>query len=317
MTRATYRRLSATTLASTVFVILWGAFVRATGSGAGCGSHWPTCNGEIIPRSPSAATLVELTHRLTSGLLGLLVIALVVAAFRTFPRRHPARVTSLVTLFFLVTEALIGAGLVLLELVAENKSLARGWWMAAHLINTFLLLGVTTLMTWYGQSDDAPRPRGPAAGRIGGGLVLLLAVGVTGAIAALGDTLFPATSLAHGLSMDASPGAHVLLRLRVLHPFIAGAAAAYLLWVAGTLASHAPTSVGKRMASWVGGLVLVQVVVGFANLALLAPWWMQIVHLLLADAVWIATVLLGAAVTGAPSTATEATPAAGATPLRS
>jgi heme A synthase len=294
-------------------VIAWGAYVRATGSGAGCGAHWPLCNGEVVPRSPTTATLVELTHRLTSGLLGLLVLALVVAAFRTFPRRHPARATSLVNLFFLVTEALVGAGLVLLELVADNKSLARGWWMAGHLVNTFLLLAVTTLMTWYGWSDAAPRLRGPAAGRLGAGLALLLAVGVTGAIAALGDTLFPASSLAAGVAMDMAPGAHLLLRLRVLHPFLASAAAAYLLWIAGTLASKAPTPTGRRLASWVGGLVLAQVVVGFANLALLAPAGMQIVHLLLADAVWIGTVLLAAAVTGsaaeARGTAAVAAPA--------
>jgi cytochrome c oxidase assembly protein subunit 15 len=310
MSRATYRRLSTITLVGTVLVILWGAFVRATGSGAGCGSHWPLCNGEVVPRSPTAATLVELTHRLTSGVLGVLVLALVFAAFRTFPRRHPARATSLVTLFFLVTEALIGAGLVLLELVADNKSLARGWWMAAHLVNTFVLLAVTTLMTWYGWSDAPPRVRGPAAGRLGGGLVLLLAVGVTGAIAALGDTLFPASSLAAGFAMDTAPGAHLLLRLRVLHPFLAGAAAAYLLWIAGTLMSKAPSPTARRIASWVGGLVLAQIVIGFANLALLAPVGMQILHLLLADAVWIATVLLGASVTGGPAlTAGRAVPA--------
>jgi len=301
MSRASYRKLSLTTLLATVGVILWGAFVRATGSGAGCGSHWPTCNGEIVPRAPNVATMIELFHRVTSGLLGFLVLGLVIAAFRTFPKGHPARGTSLATLFFLITEALVGAGLVLLELVAENRSLARGYWMAAHLVNTFLLLALTTLMVWYGHRDVRPRISGPWGGRFTVALVLLTLVGMSGAIAALGDTLFPSTSLAAGIAADLSPGAHALLRLRVIHPFLAGAGATYLLYLAGTLAGRAPSPAGKRLASWTGGLVLAQLVIGFGNLALLAPTWMQIVHLLLADAVWIATVLLAAEVTsGAP-----------------
>ena len=69
-----------------LLVILWGAFVRATGSGAGCGSHWPLCNGEVLPRAPALATLIEFSHRLTSGVALLLVIGLVVGAWRGFPR---------------------------------------------------------------------------------------------------------------------------------------------------------------------------------------------------------------------------------------
>ncbi len=302
-----YQRLAVATLVSTIAVVLWGAIVRATGSGAGCGSHWPTCNGDIVPRAPSTATLIELFHRATSGGLVILTIVMVVSAFRTFPPRHPARAAGVGSLFFLATEAAVGAGLVLLELVAENKSLARGWWMAAHLINTFVLLAWVALSVWFGWSDTRPRVRGPHATKLAVALTSLLAVGVTGAIAALGDTLFPAQSLAHRVAMDLSPGAHVLLRLRVLHPFVAGATATYLLWMTASLAGRAPSPTSKRLGGWLGGLVLTQVVVGFANLALLAPTWMQIVHLFLADAVWIATVLLAAATfsveAGAPASA--------------
>ena len=46
-----------------VLVILWGALVRASGSGAGCGNHWPLCNGQVIPVSPGWHTVIEFTHR--------------------------------------------------------------------------------------------------------------------------------------------------------------------------------------------------------------------------------------------------------------
>src|SRR5262245_62215656 len=76
------------TLGITIVVIVWGAVVRATGSGAGCGSHWPLCNGVVVPRSPSMATLIELGHRLTSGLALLLVLGLVIGAWRQIGRAH-------------------------------------------------------------------------------------------------------------------------------------------------------------------------------------------------------------------------------------
>lgn len=295
MQASTYRTVAWATLASTIFVILWGAFVRATGSGAGCGSHWPTCNGEVVPRTPTASTLVEYTHRATSGALMLLTLAMIVIAFKAFPKGHLARRASVVAGVFLVLEALIGAGLVLLEYVANDKRLARGYWVGGHLINTFLLTGAVTFSVWAGYVDAPLRFAGRFASRIVLGLVLLLAVGVTGAIAALGDTLFPAASLAEGVAHDLSAGAHALVRLRVIHPFLAAAGATYLLWVSGTLTSRGASERTRKVASWTSGLVIAQILAGFANLGLLAPTWMQLVHLLLADSVWIAVVSLGVA----------------------
>ena len=107
-------------LAYNLAVILWGAYVRASGSGAGCGAHWPLCNGEVIPRAPSIATLVEYSHRLTSGLALLGVVALMVWTWRVWGRGHPARRGALLSLIFILTEAAVGAGLVLFELVADN-----------------------------------------------------------------------------------------------------------------------------------------------------------------------------------------------------
>src|SRR6476659_8783610 len=115
MTRARFRSFAWATLGFTLAVILWGAYVRASGSGAGCGSHWPLCNGEVVPRAPALATIIELTHRATSGIALVLVAILVVAARKSLPKGHIARTSSVYSLVFILTEALIGAGLVLFE----------------------------------------------------------------------------------------------------------------------------------------------------------------------------------------------------------
>ena len=270
-----------------VLVILWGAFVRASGSGAGCGSHWPTCNGVVLPQSPTVHTIIELTHRTTSGLALLAIVAMLVITLRTTGRGHPARAMAWLSLLFVALEAGIGAGLVLFEWVAGDKSLARGFVMGAHLINTFLLLGALTLTAWYLRGEPRRRLPGGALGAlfVGSTLGVFLA-GASGGIAALGDTLFPSTSLAHGLAQDASATSHVFLKLRVLHPFLAASTAALLLWSARLA--------GGRFARILVALVLAQVAVGILDVLLLAPIPLQLVHLFLADAAWVAFVLLAA-----------------------
>jgi heme a synthase len=280
-------------------VILWGAFVRATGSGAGCGQHWPLCNGVPLPRDPSIATIIELTHRLTSGLALIGLLVLVVAVWRSRPAGHPARTAAAWSMLFMLTEAGVGAGLVLFELVADNRSMARALFMAVHLANTFLLLGATTLTArWL---EDRPvglsvAGRGGRAAILGGLAVGLVIVGVSGAVAALGDTLFPATSLSHALAQDLSPTSHVLLRLRVIHPSLAVVIAGALIVVAPRLpiedgGGRAMLGPGSRVALLAG----VQAALGALNALLLAPVWLQLVHLLVADLLWIAVVLLAAA----------------------
>ncbi|HEV2855324.1 MAG TPA: COX15/CtaA family protein [Thermoanaerobaculia bacterium] len=291
-----FARYAWITLAYNVAVILWGAIVRATGSGAGCGSHWPLCNGEIIPRAPRIETVIELSHRLTSGIALLLVVGLVVWAFRARPRGQAARKAAAFSLFFMLSEAAVGAGLVLFELVADNKSMARAMFMATHLVNTFLLLGAMTLTAHFASGGAPFRLRG--RGWLGGGIVLgtlgLLLSGVSGAIAALGDTLFPSTSLAHALEQDLSPTAHLLIRLRLFHPGIAVAAAVLAFYLALKLLNSRLGPGTDRFAWWTFGLVVVQILAGAVNVMLLAPVWLQIVHLLLADLLWIAFLRLGA-----------------------
>jgi heme A synthase len=283
-------------LAFNLLVILWGAYVRASGSGAGCGSHWPLCNGEVMPRARPVETLIELTHRTTSGLALLLVLGLVFWAFRFFPREHPARFGASLSIFFIITEALIGAGLVLFGFVANNDSIGRAAYLSIHLINTFLLLAALALTAWWATTGRALRLRKQGAlllilcACVVGALVL----GVSGAVTALGDTLFPGGTLLGGLKNDFSPTAHILIRLRVLHPTIAVAVSALLIFAARFSAQNRPGRMTKRFAWALALLVLIELCAGLINLLLLAPIPMQIAHLLLADLLWTSLVLLAA-----------------------
>jgi heme a synthase len=285
-----FRRFAWAVLGWNLLVVVWGAYVRASGSGAGCGSHWPLCNGEVMPRAPRLETIIEFTHRLMSGVALFAVIGLCIWAFRAFPRGHRVRWMATLSVAFLLLEALLGAGLVLFEYVDKNASVGRAIYLSAHLVNTQLLLAVLALTAWFarprpGCSTFTPR----ASAYFTIALPLALAVSVTGAIAALGDTLFPATSLSAGFQQDFSDTAHFLLRLRILHPILAVASGAFFLLAAIT-AIRAKTQTGWALA----GLVLIQLCAGAMNLALLAPVWMQLIHLLLADLIWIALVLTAA-----------------------
>lgn len=292
-------------LAYNVAVVLWGAYVRASGSGAGCGRHWPRCNGVVIPRSPSAETLIEFTHRATSGIALIAVVALLWMAFRRFGAGHPVRTGAAWSMALMLTEAGVGAGLVLLEYVAGNMSPWRAAWMAVHLTNTFLLLAALALTAWWASGGRRVRVRGQSlAGFLAlAPLVLVLLVGMTGAVTALGDTLFPKTSV--GLSS----GVHFLERLRIVHPVLAVFTTLFAIFAASRLRVLRPGRRTARLASGASMLMMIQLAVGVFNVALLAPVGMQIIHLLVADAVWLALVLLAASALGvedAPAAAVAA-----------
>jgi cytochrome c oxidase assembly protein subunit 15 len=283
-------------LAVNLGVILWGSVVRATGSGAGCGNHWPLCNGEVVPRAPELATRIEFSHRATSGLALILVAVLAVAVWRATAPGQPARRAAIASLVLILTEAAVGAGLVLFELVADNRSMARALFMGAHLVNTFFLLAALALTAHI--LGGAPAPRLQGAGRRAlpffAALATLLLVGSSGAVAALGDTLFPSRTLAEALAQDLSATSHVLIRLRVLHPALAMLFALGLFALAAPLAAEPSTPAAGRWARACLALVVAQSLAGFLNVALLAPVWLQVVHLLLADLLWISLVLLAA-----------------------
>lgn len=296
-------------LAYTILVILWGTVVRATGSGAGCGDHWPLCDGVVFPHAAQIATLIEFAHRLTSGVAVVLVMGLVWLAFRRFRARHPARRYAAAALFFTLTEGLLGAALVLFGDVGTNVSMSRVFILSLHLVNTFLLLASLAL-TAQSAGTEQPSPtfavetvpfQAPSRRLVfayAAGLIGALAIAVTGTLAALADTLFHATSLAQGFQWDFSASASPLLRLRIIHPVVAVLMGTFLMILAvHPLITPAPAT-AKRMACCLLALVLFQFCLGALNVILLAPLWTQVLHLLTADLVWISLVLLSAAMLG-------------------
>jgi heme A synthase len=249
------------------------------------------------------ATMVEFTHRLTSGVALVLVFVLAAWVFRERPKGHPARRAAAASVVLILVEAAVGAALVLFGLVAENESVARALFMAGHLANTFMLLAALALTAhWCGTNAPLRRDALRRDGWVFAlAFLLLLVVGKSGAIAALGDTLYPAQSLLAGLAQDLSPTASILVRLRILHPLLAVAGTLAVAFAAARVL-QSTTATAVRPSAWAAALLaIVQFGAGLLNLVLLAPVWMQIVHLLLADAVWIALVLLaGRALAVAP-----------------
>lgn len=293
-----FRRYAWATLGVTLLVIVWGAVVRATGSGAGCGSHWPLCNGAVVPLAPSVATTIEFVHRVTSGAVMIMAVWLVVAARRTFPAGHQVRRWATISLVFMLIEAAIGAGIVLLELVGDNASAMRATYVGGHLVNTLLLVGAITTTLWWAHrapSTQAPSTQAPstapqhqASSTTALFLCLcgMLVVASTGAIVALGDTLFPHASLAEGIAADLDPTSHFLIRLRIWHPIAAAVLAASVLW----LAWLSPIFQGEDQATprrLVVAAVFVQTGLGVINLLLLAPLALQMAHLLVSNLLWI------------------------------
>lgn len=273
-------------------VILFGAWVRISHSGDGCGSHWPTCHGEVVPTDPSTATVIEFTHRLTSGLCGVFGLALLAWAWRLF-RSGPVTRAVALTLLFIVFEGAIGAGLVLGELVASDDSVARAVVIALHLTNTLALTAFAALAAWRSQ-----RPQGPpflARRRLAFSvaLALVIATAMSGAVTALGDTLFPREAIVGqglfaGIRDDLSAGNHFLVRLRLLHPALAALAVGYLF---ALLSTEAEGNVWARAAMY---LTMIEVGIGFLNIRLAAPGWLQLAHLLAAQILWMALILAGA-----------------------
>lgn len=285
-------------LLMSVLVILWGAIVRVTGSGAGCADHWPLCNGELVPRAPALATVIELTHRVTSSLAGLLSLVVFGLSRRYFPVGSQVRRAAAWGLGLMLLEGAIGALLVKRGLVAKDASEARAVVVALHLCNTFLLLGVQVVTLQLARQSAVVRVRGRGSlpWLLGGALVLYLVLGASGAVTALGDTLFPATSLSQGVAHDFLPDAHFLVRLRFWHPLLAVLVGGLVVYLAQHLRATSPSRAAARWATLVTSAYIAQVALGSLNLLLLAPAAVQILHLLLADLTWIALVQLCVAV---------------------
>jgi cytochrome c oxidase assembly protein subunit 15 len=283
-------------LAYNVAAALWGAVVRATSSGNGCGDHWPLCNGVVLQTNPRLATMIELAHRMSSGLTLPLVLLLLVWTFRSTVSGHLARIAAIAAVVFTFNEALLGALLVLLRLTADNRSPARAVYLSLHLVNTLLMLGALALAAHFlsrGETFTRHTIRLTQLPLTVTGMTATLVLGVTGTLAALSDTLFPATSLSAAFAQDFSASGGWLLRLRILHPLTAVIAGLFICWL---LVRSIAFPSEHKPALLVLCLLVLQMGLGIADVTLLAPVWMQVLHLLGADLLWIALVLLAARV---------------------
>jgi len=297
---STYGRVSLSrfawfTHACNVAVILWGAYVRATGSGAGCGSHWPLCNGEFLPMTSQTQTLIEFTHRATSASSLVLVATLLIWSWRRTARSEFPRYSAAVAAILLFNEALLGAMLVVFEHVGMDRSASRAVFLSLHFGNTLLLVAALTLTAkWL---TNRPRPFASSAKWFERivlviGLFCVMATGMTGSLAALGDTIFPSATLKDALVQDFSSNSHALLRLRTLHPVVAVVAALYVLWMVRKLSKNREES--SAVLPFLTGTLLAQAALGTLNVLLLAPVWLQLTHLLVAEILWILLVLASA-----------------------
>ncbi|MGA7830526.1 MAG: COX15/CtaA family protein [Terracidiphilus sp.] len=294
------RRSAWAVLAYFIAVILWGTLVRATGSGAGCGGHWPLCNGTVMQHSASVNTIIEYTHRLTSGLSLFAVVGLLVWCYRGTVRGHLARISAVASLVFTLIEAILGALLVELGYTAQSQSPMRPAFLALHLTNTLLLLAALTLTAHLlgrnkGFLRGTVRLRAPfgAAATV----IVVLLVGVTGSLAALGDTLFPASSLGLALAQDFSATSGWLVRWRWTHPGIAFAASFFLVWLLVRAAQRKTQWDNRGLSALILLLLATVYTLGLLDVILLAPLWVQLAHLLAADTLWAALVVLTARLT--------------------
>jgi len=259
----------------TLLVILWGAWVRISHSGDGCGDHWPLCAGQVIPEFKQTKTWVEYAHRLMSGSYGLIVIYLFFK-IRTALVTPNTKKLSLALLILMITEALLGAALVKGQLVTTNDSLQRLIMMSFHQLNSFLLTGVTFYLYLSLKNE-------PVTTKIKTykpfGFFLFLAV--SGAIAALSTTLFPSISLFQGIVNDFSTDSHIFVRLRIIHPLLASLiATSFMAWL--YMKSHQRAAMEFLFAIFIGIITLVT----------LSPVYLKLAHLLIAHLLWARLIYL-------------------------
>ena len=269
----------------TVVVVAWGAWVRISGSGAGCGEDWPLCNGQAVPLNAPIKTWIEISHRYSTALYGLLVLALIICSRCIFSRGHPARLWSILVLVFTLTEALIGRQLVTMKLVDESTEIVRMLVMPLHLINTsFLLFCAVMAAESFRYGDRARRPISSELKKLGVlAIIALLLLMTSGAIAALASHLFPSLSLILGLRKDLAPTAHPALRLRILHPILALSLLLIVPYFISSIKAAAPSQQARLWYGRLGYTTYTAILIGTATLLLLAPAWLKITHLVMAN----------------------------------
>ena len=304
------RRFAWGVLAYFIATILWGTVVRATGSGAGCGDHWPLCNGTVLQHSPTMNTMIEFAHRVTAALDLFFVVGLMLWTWRKTVPGHLARWAAAASIFFTLTEGLLGALLVKLGLTAQSQSPLRPPFLALHLANTLLLVAALAMTAHLLGRTTGFRLRDIRIRYAFGttvGMIAMMIVGITGSMAALGDTLFPSTTLSDSLAHDFSSDSTFLLRWRWTHPAFAILASIFMVWLLTRAARRVAPIWGKwdnrRLSAFVVLVLAFEYILGLLNVWLLAPVWMQVTHLLAADILWSALVVLTARLTLVPRNA--------------
>jgi len=286
-TRISISKLAWIALVANVIVILQGAIVRVTGSGAGCGRHWPSCQGEIIPLNHSVETLIEFSHRSLSLIVLLLALWIAYRVFLSRKTNQGLFIFGLLSLLHITIEALLGAATVLLELTGETVSTARGLMVATHMVNSLILVGMLTLTVVYARAKTPPWPlkiskQGSLATVLLVSIIGMLVLMFTGGIAAMGDTMFPSENLGQALRADFDPNSNILLRLRLLHPLIAISIGIYLFISLGLSRLIKPVKEVEGLARALLAVYFIQLIIGTLNLSLLAPGALQVIHLAVA-----------------------------------
>ena len=260
--------------------ILAGAFVRATGSGDGCGATWPTCKGKIIPALSDTSELIEFSHRSVSGIL-LVVTLIIFSKTRKFQKGSLVRTVTNYLTFFVIFEALIGAVIVIFEWVGLNSSLPRIIAVPIHLVNTFGLLGSYAILYKILQ-DDLQNIKNMFNKNFLLISSLFLLSGATGSITALADVLFPSASFVEGFLADFDRTSEVLTRLRILHPIISSTLSIVLyVYATGIRKKY---NVGVKPLQI---LILIAVFLGVINVLSNIVLPLSILHLAIADFLWI------------------------------
>ncbi len=277
-------------------VIAWGYYLRVSESGDACGTDWPLCDGAFVPAAAEFPTWVEYTHRISSGLALLLVVLMTAWAVRSFDRGHAVRSAAGAALLFTITESLFGALLVVLGWVAGDVSIGRIVIRPFHVTNTFFLMASLALTAWWASRGVAERPRFGRLRRIGvlPGLVGMVAIAATGSWTGLAGTAFPVASLGEGLRQYLDP-AHLLIYLRTVHPIVAVIVTILILRQAFASRRGDASAVERRLGTAVLSIALVQLLIGPLTIVLLHPTGLRLLHLLLADLLWLGLVLLSAA----------------------
>ena len=266
--KETFKKYSLFSLIFTLGVILWGAWVRFSHSGDGCGNDWPLCKGRLTPDSFSA--LMEWIHRATSGFSLLVVFALVFLAFKIYPKKHLVRKLSSAAGLLILVEALIGAVLVLASLTGSDSSGLRVAVLACHLINSLLLIATLTLC-WQSAFSERIAVKKPHIYFV----CVFPILALTGSIASLAGTLFPSESLTQSFLLDFLPESHITLKLRPLHPLLALGFTVFCLIVFAEK---------KKLLA---GMAVVALCSGVVTLISLSPTWLKLSHLFIAYTFWI------------------------------